>query len=363
ERHTLLLCAAMELDTRMGALCAKAQGDPSRAYPTFALALALFDQPAWDALSPEQPLRHWRLIEINQPGAQPLINSALKADERIVNYIKGLNYLDDRLAPLLTRVARDDAPLPPSQASVAGALIDWLKPRERPSAPVIQLLGSDSQSKLTVTANALASLDVTLYRIAAEALPTQTADQETFVRLWEREGALLPIALYVNAAQLERTGNVHAAAAQRLFARSRGAMFLDAREAWPDLGRDSISLDVAKPTAAEQQAAWAEVLGEAAADLPAALAGKFNSAAATSRAIAADARGGAQKGTAPADAVWHMCVSQARPALDQLAQRFEPKASWDDLELPSTEKTLLRQIAGQVKDRAPVYDAWGFRPR
>src|SRR5262249_54344245 len=180
ERHTLLLCAAMELDTRMGALCAKAQGDPARAYPTFALALALFDQPAWDALSPEQPLRHWRLIEINQPGAQPLINSALKADERIVNYIKGLNYLDDRLAPLITSVARDVPPQPPSQASVAGALIDWLKPRERPSAPVIQLLGSDSQSKLTVTANALASLDVTLYRIAAEALPTQTADQETF---------------------------------------------------------------------------------------------------------------------------------------------------------------------------------------
>ena len=28
--------------------------------------------PVWEALSPERPLRHWRLIEINQPGAQPL---------------------------------------------------------------------------------------------------------------------------------------------------------------------------------------------------------------------------------------------------------------------------------------------------
>src|SRR5262249_44339127 len=157
------------------------------------------------------------------------------------------NYLDDRLAPLLARVARDDAPLPLSQAGVAADLVAWLKPRERASVPVIQLLGADSRSKLTVAANALAPLGLTLYRVAAAALPTQTADQETFVRLWERESALLPIALYVDAAQLERAGNVHAVAVQRLFARSGGAMLLDTREAWPDLARDSVSLDIAKP--------------------------------------------------------------------------------------------------------------------
>ena len=48
----LLLCAAMELDTRIAALCARAQDDPAAAYPTFALALALLRRPAWDALSP-----------------------------------------------------------------------------------------------------------------------------------------------------------------------------------------------------------------------------------------------------------------------------------------------------------------------
>ncbi len=68
----LLLCAAMEFDTRTAWLCARAQRDATKPYPTFALALALFDDPAWDVLSPERPLRYWRLIEINQPGAQPL---------------------------------------------------------------------------------------------------------------------------------------------------------------------------------------------------------------------------------------------------------------------------------------------------
>src|SRR5689334_19334591 len=82
ERDLLLLCAGMELDTNVASLCARAQGDSYRAYPTFALALSLFDEPAWDVLSPERPLRRWRLIEINQPGHTPLTVSPLRADER-----------------------------------------------------------------------------------------------------------------------------------------------------------------------------------------------------------------------------------------------------------------------------------------
>jgi len=41
ERDVLLLCAAMEFDTRIGLLCAQAQGDPAKTYPTFGLALAM----------------------------------------------------------------------------------------------------------------------------------------------------------------------------------------------------------------------------------------------------------------------------------------------------------------------------------
>ncbi|MEO7361005.1 MAG: ATP-binding protein, partial [Gemmatimonadaceae bacterium] len=94
ERNVLLLVCATELDTRTSALCANAQDDASRPHPTFALAMALFDSPSWDVLSPERPLRYWRLLEITQPSGAPLMSAVLRADERIVNYVKGLNYLD-----------------------------------------------------------------------------------------------------------------------------------------------------------------------------------------------------------------------------------------------------------------------------
>ena len=40
ERAVLLLCAGVELDSAFAALCAEANGDPARPYPTFSLAMA-----------------------------------------------------------------------------------------------------------------------------------------------------------------------------------------------------------------------------------------------------------------------------------------------------------------------------------
>ena len=118
-------------------------GDPGRPYPTFALAFTLFDGPHWDALSAERPLRYWRLIEINQPGVTPLTMSALRADERIVNYLKGLNQLDDRLTSF---VAPFDVPgnMEQGLAALHEAIAEAIEHRLRHLSvadrlPVIQL--------------------------------------------------------------------------------------------------------------------------------------------------------------------------------------------------------------------------------
>src|ERR1700674_2264826 len=50
EQNILLLCAAVELDTGIGGLCAFAQDDAARPYPTYALAFTIFDDPSWDAV-------------------------------------------------------------------------------------------------------------------------------------------------------------------------------------------------------------------------------------------------------------------------------------------------------------------------
>ena len=362
ERDVLLLCIGMELDTRFPALCAQAQHDPSRPYPTFALAFAVLDAPSWDALSPQRPLRYWRLLEIHQPGAQPLIGAALAADERVVNFVKGMNYLDDRLSPLLT--ALSPAALPPSQQAVADRLLDNLHhvPPGEP-LPLLQLLGSDSVSKQAIAQTVAAAFGAQAYRLSAELLPAAVAEQETLLRLWQRESQLLPLALYLDAAEVER-GDATATLVKRFLARADGLTFVDAREPWTGAATQALGVDVAKPSAVEQRALWQRLLGGAAGTQPQQLAGHFDFNLGRIEQIAHGALAAVEdKPAALAATLWQGALAHIRPALDRLAQRIEPKAGWDDLKLPDSEKNLLHQIADQVAQRSTVYDDWGFRAR
>ena len=369
ERETLLLCAAMELDTDLAALCARAQRDAARAYPTFALALTLFDDPAWDALSPERPLRFWRMIEINQPGAQPLTTSPIRADERIVNYVKGLNYLDDRLAPLLAPLDLAGIPtdLPLSQRRVVDHIAGQL--RQVPAGhrlPVVQLLGSDAPSKQLVATLVAAELGLRVYRLPSELLPTQAAELETFMRLWQRESLLLPIALYldVRACEGEASHSAQAAAVNRLLSRAGGITFVDTREVWAGSLEATVLVDVAKPTSAEQRDAWAAALGEQAGDNPALLAGQFSLNLASLQQIARAVRSETTDDARPLrDRLWDGCLSSTRPRLNAMAQRLDPKVTWADIVLPSAEIDLLMEIAAQVAQRSTVYEEWGFRDK
>ena len=377
ERDLLLLCAATELDTRVGPLCDLAQGSWGRAHPTFALAMTLFEDPAWDVLSPERPLRYWRIIEITQQGASPLTTSPLSADEWVVNYIKGLNYIDDRLSPLLIplEVPAGGMELPNSQReqveqivrSVGGA-----SPSER--LPVVQLLGSDSPSKRLVAWHAAAALGLNLYRMPVRLLPVQAVELETLARLWQRQSLLLPVSLYIDAldsppaqAQEGQTEAPAPPALNRFLTRSDGVFFLDTRDVWPRLDRASVILDVTRPTPSEQQAAWAEALGEmseVSGDAPARLAGQFNLSLAEIRRVVTEAKTQADEdedSSVLSDMLWDACLRATRPRLDALAQRLDPVATWDDIVLPPTEISLLRQIAAQIGQRSTVYDDWGFR--
>ncbi len=362
ERDILLLCAALELDTRLPALCAQAQAEPQRPYPTFALALALFDEPRWDALSPERPLRYWRLIEITQPAATPLTLSALRADERIVNYLQGLNHLDSRLTAWLTLMDRlpRETLLAPSQDALAQGIVEHLK-RARPRLPVVGLVGTDRASKQGVARTVADRFGRQLCRLNVESLPAQLPDMETLARVWQRENQLLPLALYIDAHSAESHWLETNASFKGFLARDLGLVLLDLREAPADLSLPLFVAEVAKPLPSEQHAAWASALSAVhpaeagpAADL---LAGQFSLNIAAIHEMAQTVSASSEPVAGP---LWEACRAATRPPLDQLAQRLEPRADWDHLVLPEEARGLLREIACQVQQRHTVYETWGF---
>ena len=430
EQQVLLLCVAMELDPGMARLCAKAQDNPQQSYPTFALALSLFDEPAWEALSGESPLRYWRLIEIHQLGVQALTSSALRAEERIVNYIKGLNTLDDRLASLLMPLETEkwEVELPPSQQAVVETIIKQSGQTHRGQGlPVIQLVGADSQSKQLIAQQVAAQIDKYVYRLPVKLLPTQASELETLARLWHRESLLLPLALYLDAQEVDGKPNTEGQALplHRFLNRSGGLLFLGTREVRQNLGQLTIVVDIDKPTPSEQQALWQAVLEPSSLEYSAILASQFNLNLIAIGQIAETALaetsnptiqnqmpqgagcsppsppslGGTNPQSPPIpqnlgvtgagdlggnqelegksidrwvhrtlkkgendiqNRLWSACLNHTRPQLDSLAQRLNPKATWDDIVLAPEETNLLHQIADQIRQRSQVYQNWGF---
>jgi hypothetical protein len=365
ERNVLLLCAALEFDTRVPGLCAYAQGDLQRSHPTFALALALFDDPAWEALSPQRPLRYWRLIEINQPGAQPLTSSALRADERIVNYIKGLNALDDRLAMFihpLDSVLYSNEALPPSQQRMVDEIIrHWQATSGVATLPIVQMVGRDPMSKQWIAVQSAVRVGRYTYRLAAESLPAQANDLETLARLWQRESTLLPLALFLDAQEVDSASAEQSTSMERFLSRAEGILFLSTREGWPQLPRAHVSLEINKPTSAEQRAAWQQNVGDDFADTAARLAAQFDLNVMTIAEVAQRvlSEHGEDDPTVN-EKLWASCCAVTRPRLEALAQRLDAKATWDDLVLPAEQTDLLHQISYHVQQCYTVYEEWGF---
>jgi hypothetical protein len=364
ERDVLLLAVGVELDTRIGALCARGQDDATRPHPTLALAMALFDDPTWDVLSPERPLRYWRLIEIGQSAVQPLLASSFRADERALHFTKGLNYLDDRLATLVTSL--ESSPMPPMTASQEAVVEDVLarfarRPGQAPPT-LVQLVGGDRLSKEVVARTIASRLGLHLYRLPAELLPASPQELESLVRLWQRETMLLPLALYLEQREGDAGGEHVSGGVARFVARLDRLCLLDTRDLRSDLVGDAVVLDIRKPTPAEQRRLWASALGPAAAENPDRLSAQFDLSAAVIDQVvrAADVDPGGSPPDQLAARLWTECLARTRPRLDLLAQRIDALATWDDLVLPPAEAALLRQIVAQVAQRSRVYEDWGF---
>ncbi|MEU9942739.1 AAA family ATPase [Streptomyces lavendulae] len=352
ERDVLLMCLAEELSPSTGALFAAAHGVGSMAHPTFGLALAVLPDPSWEALSAHGPLRYWGLVEISHTAGAALVTSPVRADERIVDHVKGLDHLDERLRVLVTPLpSGSPAALPASQRAAADRCADaW----ELFPAPVVHLVGAQPGSKRLVAAGAAASRGLTAYRLPVALLPERAADADRLARLWEREAALTPVALYVDADDGAH-GGYDPSAVGRFLSRTRAPVFFGSRDAGADLGRAALIVDVAPPTPRERAEAWRDVLGPAARSAPVDLLARQFALDLPEIAEVAAVHG--------ADRAWDACLDRGRPRLDGLAQRLRPEAGWDDIVLPERAGAQLRRIADQVARQETVYDTWGFGER
>ncbi len=350
ERQIVLLSAGVEMDSELASLCGEAQGRTQRPAITFGLAMALFPEPHWSALTPQRPLRQYRFIEME--GGYGLTSAALRLDERILHYLAGVNLVDPRLESLV-HTGLDPAWIAAEHEVIALQAAGALESGSGMPA-IIQLCGDDSAGQEDVAAMAAQSMGLQLHVVEAEELPPLGPDLDQFSILWQRESKLWPGALLIQCrAGLNASG-------RHLVERLPGPVFLGCREP-VRLDRAFLRFDVDKPQPSEQKRLWQQALGPAGPGFNGNLDDLSEQFRLSARMIFSTGSPMASgKNPARHEELWAACRSLARPRLQDLAERIVPSATWDDLVLAKPQMQILDHLAAQVRHRLKVYETWGF---
>ena len=358
ERSILLLCAGVELDTHCRELISTATTGLNHNLPTFNLALAVFDEPHWSALTPEAPLRRWRLIETG--SAEHLMHCSIKIDEKILHYLAGVSYLDPRLRGIVKPVDDSSAATPSADKLVKQIVNLWTQTEKPTAQPMIQLTGASYATKLSVTLEACQKLGLQLYTLHGADIPDSAAEREALSRLWEREAALMESVLLVNHQE-----NDHQHHVTSFVDDTRSLLIVASNDSRLTHTRDSVHLETPESNSNEQLELWRRALGAKAHQFNGKLeqlAWQFQidekTISSTCRQLNLD--GSNQDLDQLGEKLWQSCRLQTRRGLDELAQRIEPVAHWEDIVLPQAQLNTLRQIAIHLRQRARVYEDWGF---
>lgn len=389
ERDILLLCVGMELDPNFEFLIANAQTNSKRAYPTFGLALSVLPNPHSLVLAPQTPLQHWQLIEIGE--GQALTQCPLRIDKRILSYLLGNPCVDEKLAGIIEPMpveAYSSTTLQPSHQKLVEELTTLWSTVNTSTPPIVQLCGDEVAAKHTIAATACLHLGCNLSVMDASGISSPN-ELNYLLQRWEREALLSNSALLVDCDEMNSMDAVRENAISQLIKGINSRLIISSRSRQHPGQRPLITLDVPKLTHSEQLEVWQQSLGTAAVELNGqveALVSQFNLSTPAIQAACAGAMSHLtlQKGqtfspdfAAPEEsdqenlseeaqtpplgkALWDICRVMARPRLDDLAQRINSTATWDDLVLPEQQRQILRDITAHVRQRAKVYEGWGF---
>lgn len=356
ERNVLLTAAYAALEPDASDLLAQAQGNQERRQLTLGTLLSHVPQAHWGALSADAGLRRHRLIGLAPSPA--FAGQAVTLAESALFYLLGAPTISGALADCAALVTGDPL-LSPARKTLA----ERLARRFKGDAPVLTLLtGPDADGKVHAMKAACQANGDGLCLLHASLLPPSTPDLLAFARELQRDLTLVGARLL-----LRLDGGRDDLAVQQLVQALTIPVAIACDEPLVFPGKAALRIAMPAMTAGERKEVWRTALGSRRKGMTATIAELANNFAATPE-LAQTVRDAlhhtpAKDGTSLRDRVWATCRESLRPRMNELAERIESTAQWDDLILPPREKALLRRLTDQADQRARVYEEWGFGPK
>ena len=373
ELDILLLALAQEIDPAIGSLCGQLRGNANLNAPNLMLALTVLPEPDMRILSPQAPLFRWQLITLAPHST--LTQATLKLDHRILCYLLGEPAIAPALLPLLKpgRTHHGSIPLAESHVQLVDHIAQsWLTDSAHRLDPVLQLCGADVQTIYQMGEAIAQTLDLDLQILSADLLSQEMNDLHQLRLTWEREAILGGRILLLDAHDMVGDHPMRQMAIQQWIESVTTPLIVGSRDRLSSQRRTLMTHIIPDLSYQERKHLWRQHLGATATQLNGQLdriAGQFHlnvsTIQSTSHQVLADPEltKAEKDGEQLSRALWSICRVQARPRLDELAQRIQPKASWDDLVLPDSLQATLAEIAAHVRQRVKVQEEWGFRSK
>ena len=361
ETELLVVLAGIEIDGAFRAAIADAQGVSSRdaVRLSFSLALSLLPHPHWDALSPVGPLRHWLLLDVDTtPG---VAQAALRIDERILHCLTGVAAFDDRLVGVAEwdDVAQERAAYEGAAPDLAARIASDLSRVSHPLVLLVNAMADASRRRAGRAVARAAFHQAGLPTLWVQLPPpaTDARDVVDLARRIDREAALAR----AGVALAFSTDGAHTASAIRFIAALQAPVIALGAPSPLDLAdlveRTPLRFNLSAAAVSASDATSPIVARAAARALQ-----QFRVDPALLEQALASVEGQSDEATVGAS-VWSALREAARGGLDALAQRIESRATFDDLVVPPSVSSQLREIASQLQHRQRVYEEWGFGVR
>ncbi|MEO5678442.1 MAG: ATP-binding protein [Acidimicrobiales bacterium] len=353
ECDLLLIAAAPELDERVELLNGYAHDDLTRRRASAGLAarlcgLGLDDAELHGALGPDAPLVRGSLLVVDDPSG-PLASRPLRCPERIIRWLVGLV----EPLPPLDRLIVEPPPLAGEEAErIAAAVRAGITLHYLRSPP-----GTDPRG---IAAAAGVVLDVSTMVVALDRARPDAVEALVVIALRE---ARLRRAILV-AGPVERL--LDGGATLETWTGSGWPTILHGARTWdPAWSVEAPLFTVAPPVrAADQLALWRGLLGDAAPpdDELGAVATSFRLTGEQVAVAAAAALGEATAASRPlsVEDLRRSARSRNSGALERLAKRVRPEATWNDLILPAPTLDKLHELVDRFRHRELVYETWGL---
>ncbi len=398
ERDVLLICLAPELDLKYERLYAYLQDDVTRRRPTVDLVLNLLAPQYGDraaarsAFTQNAPLVHYHLLEIAgetpdipQPAAPPLLARTLKVEDRIVDYLLGINNLDARLRPFLRWVEPGadwtDLSLPEETIARLSQMAEWHRQKAEehdPQSLILFLYGPQGAGKLAAAEALCRQVGAWLAVIDLRELLSGSLPLETAIQLVFREAVLEQVPLFWDGFELLLGEEERGRRCRKLLLEHletlTGLTFISSQARWEPSGalhhKIFTPVECHIPAFPLRLELWrAQLQGQPVepVDLHA-LANQFLFGPGQIKDVVAAARNRAlwrnpQSGKITQGDLFAAARALSNHSLETLARHIQPLYGWDDIVLPPDQMAQLREICYTVRFRPRVHGEWGFEQK